>query len=51
MNAFPELFDHLVVKGGKIIRVTAGGETLIHYHFLVDPIGTCIYQVCFYGIK
>lgn len=43
--SFSDLFDRLVAECGKIIRISARDEHLIHDHFLVQPSTACIANI------
>ena len=38
MDAFSDLLDHFAVKGGQIIGLATGDESIIHDDFLVHPV-------------
>jgi hypothetical protein len=46
MQAFVELFDHLIDKGRQILRIPQGNEALIDDDFLIDPLCSGISEVC-----
>jgi hypothetical protein len=47
VTAFGELLDHLLIECRNVIRFTACNETMLCYHFSIDPIGTGVLQVGF----
>ena len=47
MNSFSKFFYHFFVEGFKILWASTGYQALVNYYFLILPIYSCIFQVCF----
>jgi hypothetical protein len=45
VNSFGDLFDHLAIEGGDVVRLAAGHEPLIDDDFFIDPICAGILEV------
>lgn len=47
VNAFPDFLYHLLVESRQVIGFPAGHQAMVHYHFCIYPMGSCVHQVLF----
>jgi hypothetical protein len=43
--AFCEFFDHFPVERWNVIGFATGNQSIVHYHFLIDPARACIAHI------